>query len=298
MRFGTNRSLAAVLTAAALLVAACGGGKDKPKATSTSTSSSSSSTTSSNTETSTSVRVRGPQGAPGRDTTATTSKPKLASGAPAPATPGTYDYSQTGTSSIGTVSGNASITADAPNSAGVQVWHIASDATKPADNDETMAFRSAGPFLTDVTLRAGAQTITCHFDGDGVPAPPWPADTGKKISGHANCGQVTVDVDGSVVGRRTATVAGQPIDVVDTHFTVTTHGQVESTSTTDASWAPSIRMIVHDHTATNGRFGAIAFQSDTTRDLLRTVIGAAVAAVVDPAAASRIAAALARKKRR
>ena len=116
----------------------------------------------------------------------------------------------------------------------------------------------------------GPSAITCHFDGDGVPAPPWPADNGKKISGHANCGAVTVDIDGSVTGRHTASVAGQPIDVVDTHFTITTHGQVESTSTTDASWAPSIRMIVHDHTVTNGRYGAIAFQADTTRDLLRT----------------------------
>ncbi len=259
-----------------LTLAACGGGGNKAK--SSTTSSLSTSTTEMTGVTTTSVTTYSGLGGsattakPGASggSTATTSKPTQANGAPAPATPGTYDFSQSGTSSTGPVPANGSIIADAPNGAGVQVWHIASDASQPAENDETLAFRPSGPFLTDVAIHTGPSTITCHFDGDGVAAPPWPADTGKPISGHANCGQVTVDVAGSVTGHHTATVAGQPIDVIDTHFTITTHGQVESTATTDASWAPSIRMIVHDHTVTSGRYGAIAFQSDTTRDLLRT----------------------------
>ena len=266
-----KKALAAAVLFAAL--AACGG-SSKPKTTASSLSTSTTEESSTTTLVTTSSGPTGSAttakpGSPGA-ATATTSKPTQANGAPAPTTPGTYDFSQSGTSSTGPVSANGSIKVDAPNSAGVEVWHLASNANQPADNDETMAFRATGPFLTDVVIHVGPTPITCHFDGDGVAAPPWPADNGKKISGHANCGQVTVDIDGLITGHRSATVAGQPIDVIDTRFTTTTHGQVESISTTEASWAPSIRMIVHDHTSTNGRYGAIAFQSDTTRDLLRT----------------------------
>src|SRR5207253_1474947 len=81
-------------------------------------------------------------GAPG-----TTSKPTQANGAPAPATPGSYDYAQSGSSSLGAVPANGTLTVDPASAANVQIFHRYADTSGPA-NDTTFAFKSTGPFIT------------------------------------------------------------------------------------------------------------------------------------------------------
>jgi len=159
-----------------------------------------------------------------------------------------------------------SLKVDPANGAGVQVWHAYSDPTQPPTGDLTFAFRADGPFVTDTETRQGGLDIKCHFDPP-IALPPWPATDGKTLKGHANCGQLTVDVAGSITGHKSVTLEGKSIDVVVIQQTITTHGQVESTSNGEQWWAPSLRIPVHDHSTMSGTFGAFKFQSDTTRDL-------------------------------
>jgi len=252
-----------------LLTAACGGSKKDNKTAKSDASTSTTETTVAGETTTTAAGGSTTTAKKGSATTAkgsgTTSKPTQAGGAPAPATPGTYDYSQSGTSSLGTVPPNGTLVVDKANSSGVQVWHRATDPSQPT-SDTTIAFRSDGPFITDSVQRASGQTVTCHFDKP-VPAPPFPATDGKPISGHANCGQITVDVSGSITGHRTTQLDGQTIEVVVATVTLTTHGQVESTATQTEWWSPALRLTVHSESKVDGRFGAFPFSSNVTSDL-------------------------------
>jgi hypothetical protein len=270
MRSDTSKATLAAVLALALLLAACGGDKKDAKvAKSDATTTSTTATT-----------IPGETTVAGGSTTTakatTTTAPKTgptraattASGAPAPANSGTYDYNQSGTSTVGAVPPRGTLAVDPANSSGVQVWHLATDPSQPP-NDTTIAFRADGPFITDIVTRAQGLEYRCHFDAP-VPAPPWPATDGKPISGHANCGAISVDVSGSITGHQTATVGGKSLDVVVAKATITTHGQVESTSEQEQWWAPSIRIPTHTHTVTNGRFGAFSFKSDVTTDLVST----------------------------
>ncbi len=260
-----------IAIATLVVLAACGGGH-KAKTTGTSLATT---TTSGETVTTapggevagTSTTRAGTAGKTATTTgkTAATTKATSASGAPTPAAPGTYDYNQSGSSTFGPVPATGTMKVDAASASGVQVWHIYADPSQPS-NDMTYAFRNDGPFVTDTENHQGGLDVKCHFDPP-IPAPPWPATDGKPIKGHAVCGQITVDVDGKITGHRSATVDGKAIDVVVSTFTVTTHGQVESTTTTEDWWAASLRIPVHDHATSRGTFGAFAFQADTTRDL-------------------------------
>jgi hypothetical protein len=269
MRSGTSKALA-VAVALLLLTAACGGKSNKTKTTNA--SSSTTSTTAAEATTTAPAAGAATTAKPGAKAATTvasrpgtTSKPTQASGAPAPATPGTYDYAQSGTSSLGAVSPNGTLKVDAANGSGVQVFHRYPDPSGPA-NDTTIAFRSDGPFITDTVVRQGGQEIKCHFE-PGIPAPPWPATDGKPIKGHANCGTITVDVNGSITGHKTTMLDGKSIEVVVGKVTIKTTGAVESTSEQEQWWAPSIRLPVHTHEVTNGKLGAFAFSSDVTSDL-------------------------------
>jgi hypothetical protein len=256
-----------------LATAACGSKNDKAKTAKSDTSTSTSvagdvtsTTSAAATGAATTVKA-GVSATTVKGATVTTTKATTSNGVPTPATPGTYDYTQSGTSSLGNPPASGYLKVDAANAAGVQVWHLAEDPSQPANtNDTTMAFRADGPFLTQTVQRAAGMTITCAFNPP-VPAPPWPATTGKPITGHANCGQLTADVNGSITGKKNVTLDGKSIEVVVASVTITTHGQIESTSTQEQWWAPSLRIPTHTHTVTRGTYGAFAFNSDITTDL-------------------------------
>jgi hypothetical protein len=257
-----------------LLTAACGSNADKTK---TAKSDSSTSTTAAAEVTSTtaapaavgaatSTTKKGTTATTVKGATATTTKATSANGAPTPAAPGTYDYTQSGTSSLGTVPTTTMTKVDAANASGAQVFHVYVDPSQAAA-DTTINFSANGPFITQTIQRAAGQAITCTFDPPGVPAPPWPATDGKKITGHANCGALTADVAGSITGHKNVTLDGKSIEVVVGTVTITTHGQVESTSTQEQWWAPSLRVPTHTHSVTKGTYSGFAFNSDVTTDL-------------------------------
>jgi hypothetical protein len=266
------RRVAIVLTALLVLTAGCGG-KKKDNVDTSSASSTSSTLTEGSTSTTaaataggaTATTAKGGSTATTKASPGVTSKPTLSSGAPGPATAGTYDYNQSGTSSFGAVPTSGTLVVDAANGSGVQVFHRYPD-PQGQPQDTTMAFRSDGPFITDVVQRQQQLEFRCHFD-PAIPAPPWPPDTGKAIKAHANCNGITVDINGTITGKKTVTLDGKPVEVIMGKVTVTTHGQVESTSNREQWWAPSLRLDVHVHDVTTGTAFGFKVNSDVTSDL-------------------------------
>jgi hypothetical protein len=268
------RRLLGVMAVTVMLMAACGG-DDKKDVDASDSDETTSTTLASDTTVTTAA------GAPGAATTvaggrtattaraaatATTASNATSGKAPVPATPGTYDYAQSGTSTAGNVPANGTLTVDPANASGVQVFHRRVDPAQPP-GDTTIAFRANGPFITDVVQRQQQFEVKCHFADPGVPAPPWPADPGKPISGKANCGQIQVEVSGSITGKRTTQLDGQTIEVVVATVTIKTTGQIESTSTETQWWSPALRLTVHSESQTKGRFGAFPFESNIKSDL-------------------------------
>jgi hypothetical protein len=272
-----RRIFTALLAVALITVGACGNGKSGKTAKGTTSSSGvdttlagdASATTAPGGATASTTKAGGSattvKGAGG---TAVGAGGPSATKVPAPAVPGTYEYAQSGTSNVGKVPATGTLKVDSADAANNQNFHRAVDPAQPP-SDITYAFRTSGPFITATVVRAQGLQYECHFD-PGIPAPPWPATDGKPISGHANCGPITVDVSGSITGHRTATVDGKPIDVIVITTTITTHGQIESTSNDVQWWAPSLSLPVHSESKMHGSFGAFAFQSDVTSDLKST----------------------------
>lgn len=165
--------------------------------------------------------------------TPTTARPP--SGTAAPAAAGTYRYRQSGRQTAGPSSsdapGEGTLTVDSADGSGVQQWRrVVAPGKWSADS--TIAFTGSGPMLRATTLRNSAggvsMTSTCTFDPP-MPAPPWPLQVGATFSGHADCGDFTVAVSGSVTGTRDVVIDGATRTTFVVSSRLTTHGHIEST---------------------------------------------------------------------
>ena len=263
-----------------VLAAACGG-TSHPRATSTTSTTAALAGTTTTTAaagagaTTAPARASGTTTGAGAAATTTTASPtgQPQAAAPAPVPAGTYRYRQSGSATVGTSTQPApaegTLVADAAKSDGTQVFHRATDPSKPP-SDATFVFRSDGMFIKSTVTRAtaGTQTVsfTCTFDPP-VPAPPWPPAVGKSFSADGNCGSFTAHVDGHITGQRQATVDGAPRTVYVVSTTIVTHGQVESTINQTDWFAPSLRLSLHVESHTKGTYGPVAFSGDLTSDL-------------------------------
>lgn len=194
---------------------------------------------------------------------------------PAPATPGTYRYRQSGSTTVGTsaqpIPPEGTLQIDRAGTDGTQVSHRAVDPNGPP-SDSTFAFRNGGIFLTQTVLRtnAGGQqtTFTCTFNPP-LPTPPWPPTVGATFQGHGDCGKFTVDVAGRVTGQRDV-----PLDNVSHHVyvvssTLTFHGQLEGSGTQTDWFEPASRLTLHEEATQNGKYGGVvSFASHSVSDLL------------------------------
>ena len=197
----------------------------------------------------------------GPTTTAVDAAPSVSA-----ARPGTYVYRQSGSSSHGEVPAQGTLVVDAPAAGGAQLWRRAVDPKQPA-SEVHYAFRADGPFIERVVKRSSGLEFDCTFD-EPLPAPPWPGSIGETFGGHADCGRITVDVQGRVVERRTATIDGTAVEVIVVETTTTTAGQVKSTTDEVQWWAPELSLSVHTESRQRGTFAGLAISSDITSDLL------------------------------
>lgn len=196
------------------------------------------------------------------------------SGAAAPVAAGTYRYRQSGRQTAGPSSsdapGEGTLTVDRADSSGVQQWRrVVAPGKWSADS--TIAFTGGGPMLRATTLRNSAgevsMTSTCTFD-PAMPAPPWPLRVGATFSGHAECGDFTVDVSGSVTGTRDVVIDGATRTTFVVSSRLTTRGHVESTGTQVDWYDPASRLPVHVETEQRGTYGVVEFEQRLTSDLL------------------------------
>ena len=264
------RRIALVL---ALVLAACGGGGDDDTDTavpsSTSTSTSTSTTTTADDTTTTSA---------GAATTTTATAPTAGGGAdaagagaaPAPLAPGTYHYRQSGSTKVGTdtfeTPPEGTSVADAARGDGTQVHHRYVD-PEGESSDVTLRFGADGIFILETVLRTGQAEVRCTFDPP-MASPPWPPSVGTTSSGHGECGAFTTDITSEITEARTVTLEGATYDAVVVESTLTTSGQLESTSHQVDWFVPELRMSTHTETDSTGSFGAFTFESSGTSDLL------------------------------
>ncbi|MCU1460254.1 MAG: hypothetical protein JWO37_329 [Acidimicrobiales bacterium] len=279
MRSATSSATAAAIALAVL--SACGGGAGSkavhPRVPSDSSSTAAAiatatpptSTTVQSNGRSTTTSARGSLSAP---PSVSTNGPTAGS-SPSPARAGTYRYRQSGSSTFG------GQTSPEPTEGTLRVDQVAADGTqgfhrfvdpRGQPDDTTFLFRAEGIFVTRQVVRAtnAGQTITidCRFDPP-LPAPPWPPATGRAFSGHGDCGNVTVDVNGRITGEQTVSLDGTTIRAWVLHFTAVTHGQIESTLDETDWFAPALAVAVHVDQHLEGHVGIASFRSDLVADI-------------------------------
>jgi hypothetical protein len=271
------RRFVVVFGALALLAGACGGdeGNDvktaAPKRTTT-TEDATDTSLSTDVEAATGTTAKGGAVTTLKGATGTTAKaaapPPTAdpNAAPAPAVPGTYDYSQNGSTSQGAVPPRGTLVVS-----GSQVF--TRNTGDGNSSDISMSFRSNGPFITKIVVRQqSAPPIACTF-GSPVPAPPWPPTTGKSFSGHATCDNGFVaDFSGSITGHGSDTVAGKAYETVIVGSTLHVTGNgIDVTVHDTQHWAPELRVPTYSHENIDGTgpFG-VHISGDVTSSLLNS----------------------------
>lgn len=267
-----------IALALVLVLAACGGDDDDGAATGSSTSTTSATTAAAAESTTTTA-------APSTAAPATTAAPPAGSGSaaaagapaeastPTPLAPGTYRYRQTGSGKVGTETYDAppegTMVADAAGADGRQVLHRYIDPEGQAA-DVTMRFAADGMFVLETLMRMGQTEIRCTFDPP-LASPAWPPTVGAQASGQGACGAFTTDVTSEITEARTVELDGRTYDAVVVRSTITTSGQVESTTNQVDWFVPELRLSAHTEQDVKGRFGTFTFESKGTSDLLSAV---------------------------
>jgi hypothetical protein len=195
------------------------------------------------------------------------------SAAPAPMTPGTYHYRQRGSGSAGPqsfeVPPEGTAVVDAAAGDGTQVVHRYVDPEgEPADT--TLRFGDDGIFILSTMMRQGGMAITCTFDPP-VAAPPWPPTTGATTTGSGDCEMFSVKVELRITGQTPVTVGDQRFDAWVVETTITTYGDVESTTHQTDHFVEALRMSAHTESSTEGRFGQLRFSGTSVSDLVSAV---------------------------
>jgi hypothetical protein len=162
------------------------------------------------------------------------------------------------------------MTVDPADGAGAQTWHRVVDPGKWS-SDSTFAYASGGPLLEVTTLRSSSGDVTisstCTFSPP-MPAPPWPPTVGAKFSGHADCGDFTVDVTGSITGTQDVVIDGGTRTTYVVSSQLTSQGHIESTGTETDWYDPASRLPLHVDAHQQGTYGVVEFDQQLTSDLL------------------------------
>lgn len=216
----------------------------------------------------TTAPARGPAVAPSTGSAADTA----GNGAPAPASPGTYTFDQTGgVQAQPFYSANeppqGTLVVDPAQSNGVQVWHRYIDTSKqPADTD--MQFRSNGPFMLSAGEAGPQGNTTCTFNPP-IAAPPWPPATGETFSSQGSCGSFNVSVQGRITGQQPVTLKdGETFTawVIDSSLTIS--GQVTGSGTQVDWYSPALRLPLHEQVDMNGKYNGVTFNLHSVSDLV------------------------------
>jgi hypothetical protein len=210
----------------------------------------------------------------------TTAKPGGTSTGPgtsstAGAKPGQYKYALSGTGAFGPVSGDEVDTIDPAN--GADQHSSSKDPSGNATSETVLHFQSDGVYLKDLKLIAGV-TKEFVFDPIGL-AVPLPATVGRTWQWGpytSTDGKTKISATGKILRTEAVPAGSESVDCVVVELTVTTHGDIETTSTQDLWASQKYNLTIQEHDVVNGSatFGnpptTYPVHSDTWRKLHST----------------------------
>lgn len=211
-------------------------------------------------------------------TTATTRKAGSTAGgstggAYKPTDKGTYTYHTTGKASSPAF-GERPI--DADDSQKVEAASGSDQKTSRSDaqggsTEQVLRFGNTGILL--VSQKVTSQSVTKEFKPNPpVMFLPYPLTKGQEWSWKMTSTDNATTVDGKFkyVNDETVNVGGTNLKTLVIHATITTGGDVTSTSDQTIWVSPDLRLAVKEHNVSDGKFGQVTFHSDTTRTLKST----------------------------
>lgn len=203
-------------------------------------------------------------------TSGTAAAPASASNAPlAPATPGTYQQSQQGSTTFGSTTltppPNAPLVVGPPDSNGIEIWKDYTDGNQPPQ-ETSVQYRRTGPFILSTTVMTPQGNATCTFN-PAIPAPTWPPAVGDSFQTSGNCGNFTVSISGRITGSRTVQLDGQSFQAWVVDASLSTKGQVDATGTQEDWYSPALRLPLYQNSTIQGTYGLFSFHSQLTTRL-------------------------------
>jgi hypothetical protein len=274
-----RRGLAATLLAAVLL-AGCGGGKDKKadtasKAGSTSTTASTTSTTGTNAPAA-STNGTTSKGSGKGATASPTAKPaaggSTANSGPQPAAPGRYTYNRTGkasTSAFGEQSLDGAVTLQVdPAANGEQ--HSKTTASE-GEREQVLRLLAEGAYFTDMKQSTGGFAKEFRPNPPVLAMPAQPASHGPwQWTVTSTDGKTTLSAGFTYLRSETLAIGGEQVATVVLGVTLKGSGDISFT-TTETDWvAPSKSLIVRTDQKTDGTISGVQFHSESSQTLQTT----------------------------
>jgi len=189
---------------------------------------------------------------------------------PAPLAPGTYHYRQTGEIKAGPQTypfppeGTAEV--EPADADGTQLVRRFIDPEQPPI-ETRIRFDRAGILLVETSGGGGPTGFRCTFD------PPltlvaWPPTVGHTASGEADCENVHITYEVRITGQVPVTIDGATYEAFVMESTVTTTGDLESTSEQLDHFVAELRQSVHTESTSEGTFRGVQFSATSTSDLV------------------------------
>ena len=185
--------------------------------------------------------------------------------------PGRYVYALSGTASSSLqpgdqpITGQGTLTVDPAS--GADQRQVRQD---PSQTTETIfRFQANGAYIAD--LKQTTSGLMKEFKADPpVLALPQPAPVGKSWQWDLTStdGATRVHAAFKVARTETVTIGGEAVPCVVLDNTVTTTGDIVSTTTSTIWASEKYRIIVQQHDVASGSYGAFTFKSDKTSKLL------------------------------
>ncbi|HVM55248.1 MAG TPA: hypothetical protein VM262_18830 [Acidimicrobiales bacterium] len=192
---------------------------------------------------------------------------------PEPIAPGTYRYRQRGEVSAGPQSfaypAEGTSVVDPPTAEPTQrVRRYIDPEREPAET--WLRFSPEGVLLYETTISQPGMTVTCVFR-PAVAIPAWPPTVGATSEGTGDCGTFTTHLSTRITGRDPVTLDGVSYDAYLITSTVTTTGDIESTTTQVDHYVAELRLSARSESHTSGTYRGFAFESTLVAELLSAV---------------------------
>ena len=207
----------------------------------------------------------------GDATTAPTAQPEQPPqpSAVEPPSPGTYNYTQDGTTKAGafTFEDDVQGTLDVEAADGARQRQTRSYSDQNSV-EQTLRFTAGGVYVTRFVSRFFTSTMTCALDSPLLVIRNT-TEPGSSWKDQGTCDGRSVVAKGTLLKAERRTVGGATVDTLKVRLTLTIEGGgLDQTSETTAWVAPDHRLIVRSISHAEGTADGQSFTQDRTEDLV------------------------------